>query len=297
MIERWYKAPVDCVFDVNLAKMPASLFRAWHQLMALASLNGGALPAVEQIAYSLRSSVATIVKRLEALAARRLAALTGRTWRLVDPATIEAGEAEAPASAAERTRRWRERKAAYAANGDAPDEGAGDDGVTAGDAPREEQTREEQMRLGARDEDDGFAEFFAAFPTRTGGQNRTSALAAWREARAQAVGPATIIAAAKAYARATTGQEPRFVVSAARWLAEGRYLDAAPTSAAPAPLTPDQAPGIWISRDAPEWEPWAEHWRGAKGMNPPTDSRNGWRFPALAPPAEAETQPHHAIPS
>lgn len=125
MIERWYKAPVDCVFDVTLAKMPAGLFRAWHQMMALASLNGGALPAVEQIAYSLRSSAATIVKRLEALAARRLATLTGQTWRLVDPAAGEAGETEAPASAAERTRRWRERKAAYAAAGDAPDAGAG----------------------------------------------------------------------------------------------------------------------------------------------------------------------------
>ncbi len=51
MIERWYKAPVNGLFDVRIARMPAGLFRSWHQMLALASLNNGALPPVEQIAF------------------------------------------------------------------------------------------------------------------------------------------------------------------------------------------------------------------------------------------------------
>jgi len=156
MIERWYKAPVDCVFDVRIAKMPAGLFVAWHKMQALASLNAGVLPAVGQIAFSLRSSAATIIKRLEALAERGLALLTDGIWRLIDltapkavilepaPADAPSSDASAPLSGAERTRRWRERQ------GDAVT--GCDDAVTTRDALRKEEIREEKTAgAGGRD--------------------------------------------------------------------------------------------------------------------------------------------------
>lgn len=132
MIDRWYKAPVACVFDVKVARMPATLFRAWHQFMALASLNGGALPDVAQIAYAVHSAVETVVKRLHALAERGLAVLADGVWGLVDAVAKggkDAGEEE-PLTGAERTRRWRER------NGG--DMTPGDEAVTPCDAQRRE---------------------------------------------------------------------------------------------------------------------------------------------------------------
>ncbi|MGP0105975.1 MAG: hypothetical protein ACLQMV_10000, partial [Rhodoblastus sp.] len=115
MIERWYKAPVACLFDVRIARLPAGLFRTWAQLSALSSLNGGALPDVQQIAFSLHSSPATIVKRLTALADRGLASLVNDAWTLTDLSARADEEGPAPLSGAERTRRWRERQAAEAA--------------------------------------------------------------------------------------------------------------------------------------------------------------------------------------
>jgi biotin operon repressor len=150
MIERWYKAPVNCLFDVRIARMPAGLFRAWHQMLALASLNGGALPSVDQIAFSLRSSAATILKRLQALADRGLAILKGESWGLVDPQARDEDAADAPLTGAERTRRWRERKAETGA-------ASCDADVTAGDAAREEKTREENIDRAERHADSTFS--------------------------------------------------------------------------------------------------------------------------------------------
>jgi hypothetical protein len=162
MIERWYKAPVGCLFDVRIARMPAGLFRSWHQMLALASLNNGALPPVEQIAFSLRSTAATVLKRLQALAERGLAALSGEAWGLVDPQAKDADDADAPLSGAERTRRWRERKAGGAiVVGDAES-----DDVTQGDALIIEERKIEKTKRGERHS----GEVFAAVKRATFGQ-------------------------------------------------------------------------------------------------------------------------------
>ncbi len=139
MLDRWFKCPIDILFDVRFAKLPAGLFRAWAQLTALASLNGGDLPALEQIAFSLHSSPATVAKRLAALADLGLAVLMNGEWRLVERIGRSDSEGDPPLSGAERTRRWRERRAAQDVTSDA----IPSDGVTAAcDAPREE--REEK---------------------------------------------------------------------------------------------------------------------------------------------------------
>lgn len=140
MLDRWYKAPVACVFEVRISKMPASLFRAWHQFMALASLNGGDLPDIRQMAFALHSAAETIVKRLNALAERGLAVLTDDVWRLVDvTAKGKGADDEAPLTGAERTRRWRARSGSS-------ENASGDAAVTARDA----QKREDETRLPRR---------------------------------------------------------------------------------------------------------------------------------------------------
>jgi hypothetical protein len=292
MIERWYKAPVDCLFDVRVARLSAGLFRAWHQMMALASLNGGVLPGVEQIAYSVRSSAATVVKRLVALAERGLAVLREGVWRLVDQLARETDDAEAegPRSGAQRTRDWRARKGGdMCSDTTTHDTPAGESHVTAVttcDAPREEKKREDQTPIAsdARACEDFFSRFWAAYPSRTGANPIEPARSAFHKALELGADPARIIDAARAYAGAMADTDPRYVASAARWLDESRWQDT-PVGSARKPVEPQAAPGVWIAQDTPEWEPWAALWLAERGRSPPTDNRGGWRFPSLVPPA------------
>lgn len=69
--------------------------------------------------------------------------------------------------------------------------------------------------------DEGFAEFWRAYPKRTG---RLDAEAAFLTACVSAK-PEAIIAGAKAYASFSAGQEPRFLKEPANWLRDKRWLD------------------------------------------------------------------------
>jgi hypothetical protein len=134
------------------------------------------------------------------------------------------------------------------------------------------------------DPDDGFAEFWDAFPKRDGDNPREPALIEFRKAVAAGADPKAIISGAKAYASATAGRERRYIASAARWLSEERWRQAAPAPPAHAPSVVT----VWISATSPEWWAWSNHWRATKGKSPPVDAKGGWRFPSLNPP---EPQP------
>ena len=122
------------------------------------------------------------------------------------------------------------------------------------------------------------------FPRRGEEAPRAPTLAAWRKALAAGADPARMVAGAKAYAASVAGRERRFVVSAARWLAEERW---------PAPAPPaDNAPRVekvFISATSPEWREWADYWRATRRKSPPVDpNKGGWWFPSKTPPAPLE---------
>ncbi len=119
--------------------------------------------------------------------------------------------------------------------------------------------------------DESFERFVAAFPQRPEGVDASPARAAWQAALARADAE-TIIAAAVAYAKACEGREPRYIMSARRWLAENRWL------AAPRPQL------VWIALDTPEWRAWSAFYRATRGKTPPFDKLGGWRFPTRLPP-------------
>ena len=95
-----------------------------------------------------------------------------------------------------------------------------------------------------------------------------------------------LIEGAVAYAAAVAGREKRFICSAARWLSEGRWRESAPVSRASEAHV--EAPGVWLAVGSPGWNAWAVWWKENKGVTPPRDSRDGWRFPAPMPPARGE---------
>lgn len=267
---RWFKAQGADFLDMRLRKLPAGLFKHFYFLRCVAACNGGALPPVEKIAFLLGSRAPVVERRLAALREAGLIAERDGELQIVDGDDEGAADAPEPLSGAERTKRWRERRAS-------------DADVTPRDAIEEDQEEETDSPRVTRAEPlyDRFDEFFAAFPARDDGNPKPPVLAAWRKAIVvEGADPGRLIAAARAYAEAVAGRERRFIVSAARWLSEGRWRAAG----APQPAATVAEAGVWIKQGSAEWESWSAHWRETKGKRPPIDAKGGWRFPTLTPP-------------
>lgn len=272
---RWWKAPENAFLDRRLQKLPAGLFRFWFNLQCVASWSGGRLPPIADIAFLLRSSVAVVTRRLAALQDAGLVDMSEDEPRLVSCEGRQDAPAE-PVSGAARTKRWRDRRETTAACDAARDEAV--TGVTPPE--REEQKDKKDSARDARGKCDGFEEFWRAFPKREGDNPEAPARSAYHRAIAQGAQPALLVAAAHAYAAVTASRERKFIASAARWLSEGRWKDAAQK---PEPKPNAEPPGAWIKAGTPEWRAWADHYRETKGKGPPVDAKGGWRFPSLSP--------------
>jgi hypothetical protein len=55
-MSRWWRAYDEALHDPKLQRLPPAMFKAWFNLMCLASKNGGVLPAIGDVAYELRAS-------------------------------------------------------------------------------------------------------------------------------------------------------------------------------------------------------------------------------------------------
>jgi 5-methylcytosine-specific restriction endonuclease McrA len=71
-MSRWWRAYDEAVDDPKLQLLPPPLFKAWFNLLCIASANGGTLPAVEAIAFKLRTTDAKVSSMIEELIARGL---------------------------------------------------------------------------------------------------------------------------------------------------------------------------------------------------------------------------------
>jgi hypothetical protein len=283
----WFRVYDEALDDPRLQRLPASLFRAWFNILCASSRNGGVLPDLPDLAFLLRTRPGALSRRLEALKVAGLLEETDGALRPVDWdkrqfVRQDAQDGAEPMTAAERTRRWRERRARDAAGV------TGDVTVTPLDLEPNQETKTQTAPAECEGVSEGFDEFWRAFPQRDGDNPEQPALAAFRKAVAAGADPEAIIAGAKAYANATAGRERRYIASATRWLGECRWKgEQALASNLRAPIaTP--APTVWISATSPGWSAWADHWRATKGKSPPVDAKGGWRFPSKYPPALLE---------
>jgi hypothetical protein len=71
-MSRWWRAYDEAIDDPKLQLLPPPLFKAWFNLLCLASANDGVLPKIETISFKLRMPEAKIGALLEELIARGL---------------------------------------------------------------------------------------------------------------------------------------------------------------------------------------------------------------------------------
>ena len=199
----WFRIYDEALDDPRLQRLPASLFRAWFNLLCAASRNGGTLPDLPDLAFMLRTRPGALSRRLDALRAVGLVEevdgeLRPVEWEKRQFVRQDAQVGAEPMTAAERTRRWRERRARDAAGV------TGDVTVTAIDLESNQETKTQTAPEGAS-ACAGFNEFWQAFPSRDGDNPEQPALEAFRKAVAAGAEPEAIIGGAKAYASATAG--------------------------------------------------------------------------------------------
>ncbi len=275
----WFRIYDEALDDPRLQRLPASLFRAWFNVLCAASRNGGKLQELPALAFMLRTRPGALSRRLEALKAAGLVEEVDGELRPVEFEKRQFVERPADPTAAERMRRFRER-AAERNSGVTPT-------VTNAAIEEEiEQDIESQTAPEGAGVSECFAEFLRVFPSRDDGEPaQAPVLAAFRKAVAAGADPRTIVAGAKAYASATVGRERKYIASAVRWLMDGRWKgrgDDRPSN--PAPIA---SPKITVKRDSPAGEAWEAHRRAIEGKGYPWVNGR-WFFDTEFPPAPLE---------
>lgn len=103
---RWFRFYDDVVHDPKVQRLPADDFRAWINLLCLASKNGGRFPSIPDIAFALRIAEG----EADAILARLVkAGLIDRDREGMKPHNWS-GRQHASDSSAERVKRHRERR-------------------------------------------------------------------------------------------------------------------------------------------------------------------------------------------
>ena len=153
----WFRIYDEALDDPRLQRLPASLFRAWFNVLCAASRNGGTLPPISELAFMLRTRPGALSRRLEALKAAGLieeidgALLRPVEWERRQFVRQDAQDGAEPMSPAERTRRWRERRARDAAGVTDGDGSAVT--VTALEEEIDQETETKTAPVGARERD------------------------------------------------------------------------------------------------------------------------------------------------
>jgi hypothetical protein len=266
-MSRWFRLYDDLVDDPKVQRLPAELFKAWVNLLCLASKGGGMLPPIEDIAFKLRVDEDRATELLSILTERGL---------------IDAGEDGA------KPHNWdgrqhksdisTERVKRHRANNVKRDETVP---VTPPDTDTDTEQKELSSAQGARDSDwpkDFRERFWNEVPKKVDKGATLRKLDAIR--RSGKVRFELLLSAMRLYAKSVSGSEPRFVKSPLVWLNKGCWDDELPAEtrvfAAAEPTAP---PGkIYLTPENPEWIRYAQTYRAAKGHDPPVGKQGGWYF-------------------
>lgn len=244
-MSRWFRF-YDCALDdPKVQRLPDRLFKAWVNLLCLASRNAGRLPDLPDVAFALRMSDEDAIDIINDLAAAEL--IDGdddgyfpHNWK------GRQFSSDNDETAAERKRKQRDREAAERAKR-----------VTSQNVTRDQSqdvTRTEQNRAETEQIDSGatsapipiskfeneFSAWWLAYPRREGSNPRKPALRSYVSARRKGATAEEMLGGLAAYS-ATVAHGSPYVAQAVTWLNQERWKDHQPPPRA-GPYIPDGAP-------------------------------------------------------
>lgn len=108
-MSRWFRLDDDVVNDPKVQSLPDGLFRAWVNVLCIASKNDGELPEIQHTAFMLRM---TDAKAAETLSRLHRAGLIDKTERSFKPHNWDCRQfkSDHDVTAAERSKRYRDGK-------------------------------------------------------------------------------------------------------------------------------------------------------------------------------------------
>lgn len=111
-MSRWFRMYDDVLDDPKVQRLPADLFKAWVNLLCLASKNGGTLPCIDDVAFALRMDVECADDVVGSLVERGLLDEEGEDAYRPHNWNSRQFKSDQDPTAAERQRRKREREKA-----------------------------------------------------------------------------------------------------------------------------------------------------------------------------------------
>jgi hypothetical protein len=224
----------DLLDDPKVQRLPPLLFKAWVNILCLASKHGGRIPSIEDSAFALRTDESSLSDIFSNLVARGLIDAVGDH---MEPHNWPARQfkSDKDETAAQRQRFKRERDKAIP-TGNVTQDVTRDTSVTSRPPETETETETEEDILGPsapqivetklpKSEPEGFIAFWEAYPKRDGSPDRKGAVKAFGPALRRA-SLEIILDGARHFAdamtaRGKTGTE--FIPQARTWLNGDRW--------------------------------------------------------------------------
>lgn len=241
-MSRWFRFYDTALDDPKVQRLPGELFKAWVNLLCLASRNSGRLPDLPDVSFALRISEADVESIVSKLSVAGLMDATEDGWT---PHNWEKRQYKSDSST-ERVREHR-RNVTPTVSETLP--------ATFPLCSVSESVNKEPQSKKVSAIDEAFGDFWSAYPKREGANPRKPAFDKFRRLQRDGVHSADMIAAAKRYRAEMAGKDAKFIAQTVTWLNQERWLD----YQAPAVLTtmhpivpPDGME--WVKFNSARWD-------------------------------------------
>jgi hypothetical protein len=273
-MSRWWRAYDQAVDDPKLQRLAPPLFKAWFNLMCLASANGGTLPVIGDVAFKLHVSEHKAAETIIALVVAKL--IDRRPDGQFEPHNWNARQFRTDVTDptnAERQKRFRDRHRVT------------DETVTEGvtvTPPREQRTdtdseKKKDARERARYSPEFDEQVWQPYP-RTPVMSKAEAWKAWEKATTD--DQAAIIAAIPRYAAWLRSKPDHPAVHACRFITQRRFDG----FGEPEPAIQLPPGKFYATADSDQLGAWDAHMRATRGRGLPRDRNGGWIVDAEWPP-------------
>lgn len=268
MSHRWFRYYHDALDDPKVQRLTGDQFKAWINLLCMASRNDGFIKLAD-ISFALRLSSKEAREIVTVLVTLGLFETADET--LLKPHNWDARQYKSDVSN-ERVKRYRKRNCNVTVTDDEtpPD--------TEQNTDTEKKKRNVRSRSRREPENDEFEKFWKAYPKRDGANPKATARKSFEALQRACENMAAIIAAAPRAAENVRGAQ--FIPMAATWLNQRRWEDHAATeSKIPSGLTPEQI------------EDWKHGWRPGMRSSREIEAENAQRRRLEAPASLVSDSP------